>query len=288
MSEATEPSDEDVERLARLWYSDYDDFTEPMQRVYDDMARKALAAGVHLPPVPEPEAEPQERYRADGNGVFDDAKPGSGCFVITHGDDRHTQAPRIAHLLSLDDRYEGGVEAEVERLSELLAKARKFHTHTEQDRVNAEARVKELEAELAEARAKPRMMQSVWPAPHEGRTVDLAAEPDATGPTDTATEPLFTGKVQGRRSLVGMKHLDWVQITPVYREDFPLDRLDLNDLVDVYPHGARPAALTVTARMLDTALAGCVIGRYLTFDEGALTELALVVNRLLAEQGGEG
>lgn len=45
------------------------------------------------------------------------------------------------------------------------------------------------------------------------------------------------------------------------------------------------AAPTVTARMLDTALAGCVIGRYLTFDEGALTELALVINRLLAEQG---
>lgn len=65
--------------------------------------------------------------------------------------------------------------------------------------------------------------------------------PAAVPQDDDPAEPLFTGKVRGRRSLMGMKHLDWVQIAPAYREDFPFDRLDIDDLVDVYPHGQRPA-----------------------------------------------
>lgn len=95
---------------------------------------------------------------------------------------------------------------------------------------------------------------------HEG------PERDATGPTDTAAEPLFTNKPT---AVMGGQVI-FVPDTVV---------LDHEQEVDVWPHGARPAAPTVTAEMASHVNA---------MRNATDQERADALNRLLAEQGGEG
>lgn len=162
MTDTPEPTDADVERLAELVH------IPGLSNVADDreVAIRLLAAGVQLPPVPEPpEAEP-ERYTS--------AIHGSGQWVLWDHQDPHKHGnqqaqrsltQRAVRLLNLDAKYEDGIEAEVERLQ---ARGDAFQAKFEEQcqrgddlftgryetikrAVSAEARVKELEAELAEA-----------------------------------------------------------------------------------------------------------------------------------------